>query len=127
MVCRSCSRSTLPGAARSVAPNGWAGGLLALVAVFAPGMLVLLAALPAWSRLRHLARARSALAAVNAAVVGLLLATWLGLLRPSIGSAADVVIALVATLALMSTRVPPWLVALGCALAGAALAGWVPQ
>ena len=112
------------GAARSVAPNGWAGGLLALVAVFAPGMLVLLAALPAWSRLRHLARARSALAAVNAAVVGLLLATWLGLLRPSIGSAADVVIALVAALALIGARVPPWLVALGCALAGGALAGW---
>ena len=114
------------GAARSVAPNGWAGGLLALVAVFAPGMLVLLAALPAWSRLRHLARARSALAAVNAAVVGLLLATWLGLLRPSMGSAADVLIALGAALALMSARVPPWLVALVCALAGAALAGWGP-
>ncbi len=108
------------GAARAGMPNGWLGGLLALVAVFLPGFLLLLAALPAWARLRHLARARSALAAVNAAVVGLLLATWLSLLRPSIGNAGDVLIASLAALALLSARVPPWAVALGCALAGAA-------
>ena len=112
------------GAARSVLPNGWGGGLLALGAVFAPGFLLLLAALPVWGRWRHLARARGALAAVNAAVVGLLLATCLGLLRPSVGSVADALIAVLAALALLSTRVPPWAVALACALAGAALAAF---
>jgi chromate transporter len=110
------------GAARAQAPNGWGGGLLALVAVFLPGFLLLMAALPLWARLRHLPRARNALAAVNAAVVGLLLATWLNLLGASIGRASDVLIALVAALALMSARVPPWAVALGCALAGASFA-----
>ena len=109
------------GAARADAPAGWAGGLLALVAVFAPGFLLLLAALPFWARLRHLATARGALVAVNAAVVGLLLATWLGLLRPSLTSASDVLIALLAAWALLGTRVPPWAVALGCALAAAAV------
>ena len=59
--------------------------------------------------------------AVNAAVVGLLLATWLGLLRPSLTSASDVLIALLAAWALLGTRVPPWAVALGCALAAAAV------
>ncbi len=110
------------GAARGAAPNGWLGGALALVAIFLPGFLLLFAALPVWARLRHLAWARRVLAAVNAAVVGLLLATWLGLLRPSIGSVADAIVALLAALALWHGRVPAWAVALGCALAGAALA-----
>ena len=110
------------GAARGPAPNGWLGGALALVAIFLPGFLLLFAALPVWARLRHLAWARRVLAAVNAAVVGLLLATWLGLLRPSIGSVADAIVALLAALALWHGRVPAWAVALGCALAGAALA-----
>ncbi len=74
-----------------------------------------------FARLRHLATARGALVAVNAAVVGLLLATWLGLLRPSLTSASDVLIALLAAWALLGTRVPPWAVALGCALAAAAV------
>ena len=112
------------GAARADLPHGWSGGALALVAIFLPGFLLLFAALPVWARLRHLARARRVLAAVNAAVVGLLLATWLGLLRPSIGSVADAAIALLAALALWHGRVPAWAVALACALAGAAVAAW---
>ena len=61
---------------------------------------------------------------MNAAVVGLLFTTWLGLLRPSLTSAADMTITLLALLALLTARVPPWAVALACALAGAAAQAW---
>ena len=107
------------GAARDVAPNGWAGGTLALLAIFLPGFLLLFAALPVWARLRHLARARGAIAAVNAAVVGLLLATLLGLLRYSASSVPEVAVVLLAALALGRWRVPAWALALTCALGGA--------
>ena len=112
------------GAARSHAPNGWAGGLLALLVVFLPGFLLLLAALPLWAQWRHQPRARHALAAVNAAVVGLLLATWLSLLGASIQHAGDVLTAVLATLALLNARMPPWAVTLACALVGAAVPGF---
>lgn len=111
------------GAARVDAPSGWAGGLIALVAIFAPAFLLLAGALPFWQRLRHDARARRALLAVNAAVVGVLLAALIdpvgthGLRQP-----LDWLLAALALLALMRWRITPWIVVLACALAGAAAA-----
>lgn len=58
-------------------PTGFApalGALIATLAVFAPGFLLLVAVLPVWSRLTALPGALRALAGVNAAVVGLLAA-----------------------------------------------------
>ncbi len=55
-------------------PNGWAGGLLALGAIYLPSFLLVFGALPYWERLKTLPRARRALDLANAAVVGLLLA-----------------------------------------------------
>ncbi|MBV9965102.1 MAG: chromate efflux transporter, partial [Alphaproteobacteria bacterium] len=55
-------------------PNGLAGGLLCLVAIFLPSFLLLLGVLPFWDNLRRHAAVQSALRGVNAAVVGLLLA-----------------------------------------------------
>ena len=48
------------------------GATIALVAVFLPGFLLLLAVLPAWTRLAQHRWAASAMAGINAAVVGLL-------------------------------------------------------
>ena len=111
------------GAARTVAPQGWLGGAIALAAIFAPAFLLLAGALPFWERLRHSGRARRALAAVNAAVVGVLLAALIDpVARYGLRGAADAALAAVALLALMRWRAPPWLVVLGCALAGAAMA-----
>ena len=59
----------LPGAWR-----GWAGGLLMLVAIFLPAFLLVAGTLPWWQRLRQDGRVQRALAGVNAAVVGVLLA-----------------------------------------------------
>ena len=58
------------GAAASIPPGGVAGAALALAAIFAPGLLLLMAALPFWNGLRSVSSARAAMAGVNAAVVG---------------------------------------------------------
>lgn len=52
--------------------GGPMGALVATVAVFLPALLLILGVLPAWDALRTVTPLRGALAAVNAAVVGLL-------------------------------------------------------
>ncbi|MCY1483873.1 Chromate transport protein [compost metagenome] len=91
--------------------GGWSGGLLCLVAIFLPAFLLLAGALPLWSRLRTNPSAQAALAGVNAAVVGLLLAA---LYRPVWTSAVfgvgDFLFVLLALAALLSGRLPAWAV-----------------
>ncbi|MFG8563075.1 chromate efflux transporter [Pseudomonas paraeruginosa] len=111
------------GAASSSGPGGWSGALLCLLAIFLPSFLLVAGALPFWERLRHSPRARAALAGVNAAVVGLLLAAlYQPLWTQGILGAADFTLLLFALLALLAWRLPPWLVVLGCAMAGGLLA-----
>lgn len=50
------------------------GATIALLAIFLPGFLLLLAVLPVWARLVQRPRAASTMAGINAAVVGLLAA-----------------------------------------------------
>ena len=110
------------GAASSVPPNGWVGALLCLVAIFLPSLLLVLAALPHWQVLRQKQAVRSALAGVNASVVGLLLAA---LYQPVWASAilapADLALALVAFLLLVVWRIGPWIIVILTALGGAML------
>jgi len=110
------------GAVRQVAPAGWTGGLLALTAIFLPSFFLILGALPFWAKWRHLRHTQAALAGVNAAVVGLLLAAlyqpvWTSaILQPQ-----DFCLALVAFVALLFWRVPPWAVVGGCGFLGGVL------
>ena len=102
--------------------GGWAGGLLCLVAVFVPAFLLVAGALPFWAALRRQPRAQGALAGVNAAVVGLLLAAlyqpvWTGAVHAS----QDFALVAAALLALTVWRAPPWAVVLGCGSLGALL------
>ena len=60
------------GAVASIPPHGIAGAVLALLAIFIPGMLCLVGTVPFWSALRADPRARAAVLGTNAAVVGLL-------------------------------------------------------
>ncbi|HRA15395.1 MAG TPA: chromate efflux transporter, partial [Giesbergeria sp.] len=62
------------GAAMAPWPGGGLGALVCLVAIFVPSFLLVAGALPFWEPLRRSAHAQAALAGVNAAVVGLLLA-----------------------------------------------------
>lgn len=108
------------GAAMKGPPNGVAGGLLCLGAIFLPSYLLVAGSLPFWESLRRNRRARAALAGVNAAVVGLLLAAlWRPVASSAIRGGGDAVLALAALFALMGCRLPPWLVVAACAAAGA--------
>ncbi|WP_133597577.1 chromate efflux transporter [Tepidicella xavieri] len=107
------------GASSLQGPTGWWGGGLALVAIFLPSFLLVAGALPFWVALRNHALARSALAGVNAAVVGLLLAAFFQPVWSSaITGLRELMVALMAWGALMYWRLPPWLVVLGCAAIG---------
>jgi chromate transporter len=111
--------SAFLGASMNSAPSGWLGGLLCLLVVFTPSFLLVIGVLPFWERLRGSLRTQAALIGVNAAVVGLLLAA---LYRPVWTSAiltfGDFALALLALVALMRWKLPPWLVVLGCGLGG---------
>ena len=92
-------------------PNGWLGGVVAVIAIFLPSFLLVIGAIPFWERLRQNIHAQAALIGVNAAVVGLLLAAfyrpiWLS----TIQGLPDLLGAAVAFVALTWLRCPPWLV-----------------
>lgn len=107
------------GAAMTQSPAGWAGGLICLVAIFVPSFLLVIGALPFWEQLRRNVRMQAALAGVNAAVVGLLLAAlYQPVWTSAIHAPKDIALALVAWVALMFWKLPPWLVVLGCGAAG---------
>jgi chromate transporter len=98
----------------------WQGGVLMLLAVFAPALLLVVGLLPFWDALRQRPGVRHAMAGVNAGVVGLLLAAWVNPVWPSaIHSPADLALAVVALLALQRWRLSPLWVVLACAGAGA--------
>ncbi|MCI4679136.1 chromate efflux transporter [Rhodoblastus acidophilus] len=99
------------GAAMREAPNGAAGALLCLVAIYLPSFLLVLAVLPFWRALRARPKAQGALKGVNAAVVGLLLAALYNPVWTSaIFSPSDFALAVLAFLLLAAWKVPPWAV-----------------
>ncbi len=106
-------------------PGGIGGALLALLAIFLPGALILFGIAPYWGRLVARPATTSALAGANAAVVGLLgAALWNPLWLSSVADFEDVLVVGVALLALLRLRAPPLIVVIGCvaaSLAGTAL------
>ena len=107
------------GAAMYTAPTGLGGGLLCLLAVFAPSFFLIAGTLPFWVRLRANTSAQAALTGINAAVVGLLFAAFLTPVWSSaIHQPRDLGFALLALLAGNRWRWPSWLVVLACAALG---------
>ncbi len=102
---------------------GWTGGLIALVAIFLPSFLFLTAALPYWQILRAKPALRTALAGVNAAVVGLLLAVFIDpVVTSSVLALSDLAIVLAGVALLAWRRIPVWLIVVLSAAAGTLLA-----
>ena len=98
------------------------GALVALVAIFAPSFLLVPGLLPFWSGLRARRGARSALAGVNAAVVGLLLAALYDpVFAGSVRGAADFAWVLGAFALLFVLRWPAWMVVVLAAAAAEAV------
>jgi len=114
----------LPGPLFSVAAflgmiaGGLPGALIALVAIFLPGFLLIGGVLPFWSRLRVRRRWRGAFAGASAAVVGLLASTLISPLGSALARPGDWVVAAGLFLLLAGGRCPVWAVVLLGALAG---------
>ncbi len=107
------------GAAMSSPPTAWLGGLICLLAIFTPSFLLIAGALPFWQQLRASARMQAALMGINAGVVGLLLAALYDPVWTSaIVGPREFAMALVALIALMAWKLPPWLVVLASAATG---------
>ena len=107
------------GAVAAIPPGGGAGGALALVAIFIPGLLALMAALPFWRDLSGRRRARAAMAGINAAVVGLLgAALYNPVFVSAVQSPIDFAIAAAGFVLLVVWRAPPLIVVALTALAG---------
>ncbi|ROR72791.1 chromate transporter [Bogoriella caseilytica] len=104
-------------------PGGLAGASIALLAIFLPGALILLAALPYWEALRRAPLAQRTLAGVNAGVVGLLAAALYDPVFTAGVLAVDVpvralAIAVAAFVALSAWKAPAWAVVIAAALLG---------
>ncbi len=107
------------GAAMRIEPSGWVGGIICLLAIFAPSFFLVVGAMPFWEQLRRNLRMQAALAGVNAAVVGLLLAAlYQPVWTSAIHDPADFALTVTAFVALMFWNIPPWLVVMSCGLAG---------
>ena len=107
------------GAVMKPSPNGAAGAFISLLAIFLPGILVLIGALPFWDAFRRRERAQSVMRGVNAAVVGLLgAALYDPVWTTSVKGPGDFGIALVGFVLLTVWKAPPLAVVIISALGG---------
>jgi chromate transporter len=91
------------------APIVWA--VLALLAIFLPGMLILLAVLPHWNNFRRWHRAQSLMRGANAAVVGILgAALYQPVFTSAIVGSGEFALALAGFLLLSVWKLPAWAV-----------------
>jgi len=111
------------GAVVTPPPHGSVGAALSLVAIFLPGLLVLVGTLPFWDAFRRRVSAQAIMRGVSAAVVGLLgAALYHPVWTSSVETPADLGLALVGFVLLNVWRAPPLLVVVIGALGGVALA-----
>ena len=103
--------------------NGLIGACVALVAIFLPGMLLLIGVLPFWNQLRQRPLAQAIMAGTNAAVVGILAAALYDPVWTSaVLAPVDFAIALVAFSLLVVWKLPPWLVVVATVIGSVGIA-----
>ncbi len=111
------------GAVVGPSPHGLAGAALGLLAIFLPGVLILIGALPFWDTFRRRESAQAVMRGISAAVVGLLgAALYNPIWTSSVRTPGDFGLALAGFVLLTIWRAPPLLVVVISALAGMALA-----
>jgi chromate transporter len=111
------------GAVMKPLPHGIAGAVVSLIAIFLPGILVLMGALPFWEAFRRRAAAQAAMRGVNAAVVGLLgAALYNPVWTSAVKGPGDFGLALAGFVLLTVWQAPPLVVVAISALGGIALA-----
>lgn len=105
-------------------PNGVIGSVIALVAIFLPGLLLVGGALPFWDAFRRRPSAQAAMRGTNAAVVGILAAALYNPVWTSaITGPRDFAIAAVGFVLLVVWKLPPLAVVAAIAIATTALYG----
>ena len=72
--------------------KGVPGALVAYVALFAPGVILIFAVVPFWARLRHVQSFRAVLKGLNATAIGLIGAACVILWETAVVSAADAMV-----------------------------------
>ncbi len=111
------------GTVMDIGPGGIPGALIALVAIFFPSFLLVIAILPFWNQISQVRNFRAALVAINAAVVGILAAALFDpVWTSSIKEPKDFALAAAAFGLLMFWKLPYWAVVIICAGVAAALA-----
>jgi chromate transporter len=111
------------GAVMKSPPNGIVGAVIGLIAIFLPGILVLMGALPFWETFRRRPNAQAIMRGVNAAVVGLLgAALYNPVWTSAVKTPGDFGLALVGFVLLTAWRTPPLVVVALGALGGIGLA-----
>jgi len=107
------------GASVGIGGNPWLGGIIGTAAIFAPGMLLLIAGMPVWNWLKGLPRAKGAVMGANAAVVGLLAAALVHMLKVGVVTEVlDLAIVIPIFLAVGTRKVPVWLAVLVAGVLG---------
>lgn len=110
------------GSVSGAGPGGILGAALALGAIFLPGFLVLVGALPFWDGVRTRPRVRAAMRGANAAVVGILgAALYTPVFTTAITGPGPLVLAAVGFVLLTAFRTPAWAVVLVGAAGGIVL------
>jgi chromate transporter len=108
-------------------PHGLAGAALGLIAIFLPGVLILIGTLPFWDTFRKQPGAQATMRGINAAVVGLLgAALYDPVWTSSVKAPADFAIALVGFVLLTVWRAPPLVVVIISAIGGVAFSQTMP-
>ena len=107
------------GSVLNISPNGIGGGFFALIAIFLPSFLLVYGPLPFWNNFRSRRSFQSALAGVNAGVVGILLtALYNPIFTTAVTSVSDFVLAIGLILVLIVLKRPPWNIVLIAAAGG---------
>ncbi|HWE77557.1 MAG TPA: chromate efflux transporter, partial [Pseudolabrys sp.] len=110
------------GAVVAPSPHGVLGAIISLIAIFLPGVLVLMGTLPFWETFRRRAGAQAIMRGVNASVVGLLgAALYNPIWTSAVRAPGDFGLALVGFVLLIVWRAPPLVVVLVSALGGIGL------
>ncbi|MDH6231873.1 chromate transporter [Mesorhizobium soli] len=110
------------GAVMAPPPNDAAGAIIALIAIFLPGLLLVYGMLPFWDALRLRSTAQAAMRGTNAAVVGILgAALYNPVWMSAVHSQRDFALALAGFLLLTVWKMPPWIVVVLLAAGGTVL------
>lgn len=110
------------GATADNGAGGIGGAAIALLAIFLPGFLLLIGALPFWNHLRASATGQGLMNGANAAVVGILAAALYDpVFTSAITGAGAFAVALACFVLLVAWKLPPWSVVIVGAAGGVIL------